>query len=451
VTTVLFGKLADIYGRKPVIIGGITIFLIGSLLAGFAWSMPSMIVFRFIQGLGAGSIQPVSVTIVGDLYPGRERLRIQAWVSAIWAIAAIAGPVVGGLIVQHFSWSWIFWMNLPAGVVTIAGFVFFMQETVAHKPHALDYAGAALFSIAVSALLLAMTQSATLGWLELSLLIIVFAISGAAFLFQERRIAEPMIALDLWGDRMVARANGSILLGTMTLIGITSYVPVYMQAVQGRSAITAGIPLSTMLFAWPLASTLSSRILKRFSMRATLRTGATLMPVGTALLLLAGRNTAPALMGVGPAIMGFGMGLLNITSIVMIQGSVEWSKRGSATASLIFSRTMGNTLGVTALGAILNFGVISYATGQGKTLVGPQIRALLGSIGNVLGGAADPSLRDALDGALHATFWGMLIFAILAAVLATMVPVRELDSLSADARHTAPAAPRVLEHEKVRA
>ncbi len=122
-TTVLFGKLSDIYGRKPVMIGGILIFLIGSLLSGFAWSMPSMIAFRFIQGLGAGSMQTVAVTIAGDIYSPSERLKIQGWLSAVWAIAAIAGPVAGAVIVQRFTWSWVFWVNVPVGLATIAGFL----------------------------------------------------------------------------------------------------------------------------------------------------------------------------------------------------------------------------------------------------------------------------------------------------------------------------------------
>jgi Na+/melibiose symporter-like transporter len=258
-----------------------------------------------------------------------------------------------------------------------------------------------------------------------------------------------MIALDLWGNSMVSRANGALLLGTMALIGVTSYLPVYIQAVQGRSALFAGIPLSTMLFAWPLASTVSSRILKHLSMRSTLRMGGVLIVIGAALLLPIRATTPPWFLGVGPSIMGFGMGLLNITSMVMIQGSVEWSKRGSATSSVMFSRTLGNTFGVAALGAILNFGVVSYSSRAGAGLDAQQTQHLLGEIGNVLGGASEPSLRGALDGALRATFAGMLVFGAISAWLALLVPVRELDSLFNDNLQTPPRSAAAGQNQKV--
>ena len=429
-TTVLFGKLSDIYGRKPVMIVGVLIFLVGSLLCGFAWSMPSMIAFRLIQGLGAGSMQPVAVTIAGDLYSPRERLKIQGWLSSVWAIAAVAGPLTGAVIVQRFNWAWVFWINIPIGIVTIIGFLLFMDEKIEKKTHALDYLGAVLFSVGVSALLIALTQGTTLAWAEIATLLAIFLAATVLFLFQEMRAREPMIALDLWGNRMIATANVSLLLGTMTLIGVTYYLPVYIQGVQGRSAILAGIPLSAMMFAWPLASAVSHRILRHFSMRTTLRFGAMLIPLGTVFLLFMTPDTNPAFAGVGPGIMGFGMGLLNITSVVMIQGSVAWSKRGSATASLIFARTLGNTFGVTALGAVLNLGVVMFASQDTGRLSTAEIHDLLGSIGNILGGGANVPLRAALDSALRLTFAGMVGFAVLAALMAMLVPVRELETLS---------------------
>jgi MFS family permease len=177
-TTVIFGKLFDIYGRKPVIIAGTIIFLIGSALSGIAWSMGSMIVFRLLQGIGAGAMQPVAVTIAGDLYTPRERLRIQAWLSGTWALAAIIGPLVGGLVVEYVSWSWIFWINIPIGIVTIAGFLMFMHEDVVHD-HRIDYFGAALFSWRWR-LLIVLTQGATT---RVELVIVVMASFLAAGLF----------------------------------------------------------------------------------------------------------------------------------------------------------------------------------------------------------------------------------------------------------------------------
>lgn len=435
-TTVIFGKLSDIYGRKPIIIGGTLVFLVGSALCGFAWSMESMIVFRLLQGIGAGSMQPIAVTIAGDIYSPRERLRVQAVLSGVWAGAAIVGPLCGGIIVEYFSWSWIFWINIPVGIVTIAGFVFFMHEDIAHKRHSIDYLGATLFSVAVGAGLIALTQSATLSVAQIAGLVAASAAAALAFLVAERRAAEPMIALDLWGGKLVATCNAALFFGMMALAGITSYLPLYFQGVLGYSALYAGLPLTVMLVSWPLASAFSSKILRLMSVRTATRMGGLLIPAGAVFLLFLKPGENLILAGIGPALMGFGMGLLNILSVVMIQGSIEWSKRGSATASLIFARTLGNTVGVAAIGAVLNFGIVYFAAAQtGMAAATPEhVNELLASIGSIAGGGAEAGLQTVLDAALHVAFWEMLGFAICAGAISLLIPTRELDSLTGGTR-----------------
>src|ERR1700710_781903 len=157
--TVVFGKLADLYGRKPIVLAGIAIFLSGSVLAGFAWSMPAMIAFRLIQGIGAGAIQPVTLTIVADLYPARERGKVQGYLASVWAISAVVGPMVGGLIIRDFSWSWIFWMNVPIGLASAAGFIAFLKESERHSRPSIDFAGAALFMVSIAALMMSLTYA----------------------------------------------------------------------------------------------------------------------------------------------------------------------------------------------------------------------------------------------------------------------------------------------------
>ncbi len=162
-TTVVFGKLSDLYGRRPVLLFGIGIFLVGSVLCGFAWSMPSLILFRLIQGVGAGAIQPVGITIVGDLYPARERGKIQGYLASVWGVSSVLGPLCGGLIIQHASWSWIFWINVPIGLVASLGFLAFLHEDVKREARSIDTAGAALFTIAIASLMVALTEAGTSG------------------------------------------------------------------------------------------------------------------------------------------------------------------------------------------------------------------------------------------------------------------------------------------------
>jgi MFS family permease len=414
-TTVVFGKLSDLKGRKAVILSGIAIFLVGSILCGFAWSMPSLIVFRLVQGVGAGAVQPVAMTIVGDLYSVHERGRIQGWLSSVWALSAILGPLVGSLIIQHWSWGWIFWMNLPIGLVSSAGFWFHLHEKKSDKRGAIDHVSAGVFTIAIAAVMAAMTAFSTASSIETAGLAAVAVAAVAAFVVQERRSPEPMVSLDLWGRRPIAAINAASLFAGMVMIGLTTFLPVYVQGVMGRPPLTAGFALSAMVLGWPIGATLSPRLWARFGLRNVLRAGSALIPIGALAFVLLRADTPPVVAGIGSAVVGFGMGLSSSASIVLIQEIVEWSERGSVTAAYLFARTLGSAFGATVFGAVLNFGLLHSRLGA----VSPdQLRRLLE------GGAAatNGALKSALDGSLRVTFVSMFVVGLLVAVTAALAP-----------------------------
>ncbi len=417
-TTVVFGKLADLYGRKPVLLVGIAVFLAGSVLCGFAWSMPSLIVFRLIQGIGAGAIQPVALTVVGDLYSVQERAKIQGYLASVWGVSSVLGPLAGGLIIQHLSWAWIFWINVPVGLAAAAGFVAFLYERVAHTARTVDAAGAALFTVAVAALMVALTEIGMSGGTVAVAAACVFAVSTILFVIQERLARDPMMAFRLWARRPIAAANAATLLSGMSIIGLTAFLPMYVQGVLNRSALVAGFALTMMVLGWPVGSTVAAKNFSRFGLRATLLFGAALLPAGALAFVLLGSGTSPVVAGVGSIIMGLGMGFLSTSAIVIIQDSVGWAERGAATASNIFSRNLGSTLGATVLGAVLN---ISLAHGGAGTAAVnfDEIRHLLDHPGVAIG---DASVRAALGHSLHLTFWAVFLIAALTVVLATLVP-----------------------------
>jgi EmrB/QacA subfamily drug resistance transporter len=429
-TILVFGKLADLYGRRPVLIGGMVVFLLGSVLCGFAWSMPALIAFRLLQGLGAGSIQPVAITIVGDLYDVSERPRVQGWLSSVWGFAAIVGPLAGGIIVEALSWRWIFWINVPVGLCAITGLVLFYDEHVEHRRHAIDYGGTAFFCVGMSALLVALMQGGV-AWpwasLQTILLAALFAGAFALYFARERRAAEPMIDFRLWRTPLVARVNASALFGGATIIGVTSFVPIDVQGVLGRSAIVAGFALTAMSIGWPLASTFSGRFLRALDARGTVRLGGALLFVGTLLLATMPRTVGPAWIGLASFVIGFGMGLLNTTFIILIQGSVAWEQRGSATAANIFSRMLGSTLGAAILGAVLN-AVLHERLGTSNGVAGgiEGIRRIFSTGTDALSGAQVAALTSALAAGLAHVFAVLALFGILALVATWLVPRRAI-------------------------
>ncbi|TXN06047.1 MFS transporter [Methylobacterium sp. WL122] len=416
-TTVVFGKLSDLYGRRPVLLFGIAVFLIGSLLCGFAWSMPSLILFRLVQGVGAGAIQPVSMTVIGDLYPARERGRVQGYLASVWGVSSVAGPLAGGLIIGHLSWPWIFWINLPVGVVAAGLFLLFLREGVETKARRIDAIGAALFTVAIAALMTALTEAATSPVASGSAAL-VFLVAITLFVLQERRAADPMVDFSLWGKRPILTANAATLLSGMAIIGLTAFLPMYVQGVLRQSPLIAGFTLTLMVLGWPIGATTAARSFVRFGLRPVLLFGAALLPIGALAFVALGPETSPAVAAAGSIVMGLGMGFLSTAAIVIIQDSVDWAQRGAATASNLFARNLGSTLGATALGAVLNYRLM-HPSG-GTTVNADELRRLLDDPASL--GATGEAVRVGLQHALHGTFWTVFAVALLTLLVSLLVP-----------------------------
>jgi len=416
--TVVFGKLADLYGRKPVMLAGIAVFLVGSILAGFAWSMPSMIAFRLVQGVGAGAILPVAMTIVADLYPARERGKIQGYLASVWATSAVLGPMIGGLIVRDLSWAWIFWINVPVGIAAALGFVTFLREKVKRERHSIDFAGAGLFTVAVAALMIGLTDIGGDNTARLWVAAGVFVVAVILFVVQEGRAPDPMISFKLWRRRPVAATNGAAIITGIALIGLTTFLPVYVQGVMHRSPVIAGLTLTMIMLGWPAGAIVAARSFVRFGLRRVMTVGSVLIPIGAVNFIFLTPNSSPVAAGIGSLVMGVGMGLVNVTSMVLIQEIVDWSQRASVTASNVFSRNLGSTLGAAVLGAIMNFG-LSHVPGVG-VVTSDQLRRILQAPADAVGG--EGALGAALAHSLHLTFWAIFLATLASMFLVSMVP-----------------------------
>jgi EmrB/QacA subfamily drug resistance transporter len=422
--TVVFGKLADVYGRKPMMLAGIAILLVGSILAGFAGSMMTMVVFRLIQGVGAGAMQPVAMTIVADLYPARERGKIQGYLASVWAISAVLGPIAGGLIIRDWSWPWIFWINVPIGLAAATGFILFLHEHEHSKPErrSIDIAGAALFTVVVASLLIALTEAATSENTTSLVASGLFCLSLVLFVAQERRAADPMISFALWGRRPIAAANSVGVLASMALIGLTTFLPMYVQGVLHRSPVAAGLSLTMMLVGWPAGATLAARSFHRFGLRQILVAGSVLVPTGTVVFVFLTPRSSPFIAALGSLIMGLGMGLISVSSLVLIQELVDWSQRGSATASNVFARNLGSTLGATALGAVFNYGLTR--ANSGNSVTSNQLRQLLEAPTGTM--PADTAIGTAFQQSLNLTFGAMFLISLAIVFVALLVPPVEI-------------------------
>jgi EmrB/QacA subfamily drug resistance transporter len=352
-TVPVYGKLADRWGRKPTFMLGAGVFLVGSLLCGIAPSMVALIVARGIQGLGAGAIIPVTMTIFGDLFEARQRVKLQGAFSVVWGASSVLGPMVGGAIVDRWPWPWVFYINVPIGLVACSVLAWALHEEVPRRTTRIDWAGALLLTAAIVCLLVGLTlMERSRSPLAFALVLLAIVLT-ASFIVVERIADDPIVPLSLFRDRVIAVSTVSgVALGGV-LFPSVAFLPLLMRGAYGASPTLAGASLTPLSLAWTLATFVAGPLILRAGYRPAILLGSTCIGAG-ACGVAAGAWSGSQWVAVGAVgLIGTGMGLVITSQNVVTQDRVAWSQRGAATAMLLFSRSVGGTIFVSTLGLLM--------------------------------------------------------------------------------------------------
>lgn len=402
VTTPIYGKLADLFGRKPIMLLGIGFFLAGSVFCGFAWNMGVLIAFRAVQGLGAGAVFPMSITIVGDVYSIEERARVQGYLASVWGVSAVLGPTLGGVFSEYVSWRWIFFINIPLALLAAAMIQRRFREKVHRSRPNIDYLGASVLTVGLTLVILGVLEGGQAWAWDSAQSIAIIAFGAAlliAFTFIEQRAGDPVLPLWVVRRRLLLTSSlASFGVGAI-VIGLSSYIPTFVQDVLGTGPLIAGFALATLTMGWPIAGSQAGKVYLRIGFRTCGLIGAVVVVFGSALLLLLGQRTHVLEVAAFCFVIGLGMGLVATPTLIAAQSSVEWRERGVVTGSNMFFRSMGSAVGVAVFGAIAN---------------------------NVLGGNANSLqtghvARGPLSHAIHDVFWAELAVAVMTVVAVALM------------------------------
>ncbi len=361
VTVPLYGKFADVVGRKPMMMLGVSIFLVASILCGLAWSMVSLIVFRALQGLGAGAVLPIGQTIIGDVYSVAERAKVTGYVAGVWAASSVIGPTLGGVFSDYLSWRWIFFVNAPVAIAAMMVLKRSFHESVEHRQHRIDYAGAALLAVGGSLLILGLLEGGVAWAWDSPASIAVLSVSAlllVVFAYVESRAAEPILPLWVFRRRVLVGANATSLAVGVILIGLTSYVPLYAQGVLGHGAVVAGFAVAALTLGWPIAASLSGRVYLRVGFRDCALLGTMFAIAGSAVLLSVGPDSSVWRIAFACWVIGLGMGFIATPVLIAAQSAADWQTRGVVTGTNMFARSVGSAVGVAVFGAIANAAVV---------------------------------------------------------------------------------------------
>src|SRR5919199_58073 len=372
VTVPLYGKLGDVHGRRPLLLVSVTIFLVGSALCGLAQNMTQLVIFRGIQGIGAGVLFPLSLAVIGAIVPARDRGRYQGLFGATFAAASIVGPLVGGFIVDNTTWRWIFYVNLPVGGLALAVILVTMPRRPYKQEHSIDWLWAPVLGAGTPTLLPGLL---------------------AAFALVERSVREPIIPFDLLRNGTVGASVACMALVGMAMFGTISFVPLFVQGVIGTSATSSGVVLTPLMLGAVTASVLSGQWVSRSGRtRPNAIAGPIVLTAGMFLLWQMSVHTSNGEAARNMVLAGVGLGLMMQVFVLAVQNAVPRESIGSATALTQFARSIGGTLGVTIMGVIVNQGLPAGA-GRGAFVV------------HRLHGPARATLAHALQPAFFAAMW----------------------------------------------
>lgn len=438
VTVPVWGKLSDLYGRGLLYQIGIVIFLVGSVLSGMSETMTQLIIFRAIQGLGAGALVPLGMTIIGDIFTLEERAKMQAYFSGVWGLSSVIGPIVGGFITDQISWRWVFYINVPVGIIAAIVIGLSLKEPKLTRKPKIDYAGATVLMAAISLLMLALVEGgasiATLltptniGLIVSSIVLLVL------FYLIEKRASDPIIPFEMFKNRTVSVSIGSGFLAGVAMFGAISFVPLFAQGSLGMTATEAGSLLTPLMLSWVALSVIGGRVILKTGYRPITILGFITLTVGFILLSLFQRDSSRMWLYFDLVLIGAGLGMTMLTLLIAVQQAVEKTRLGVATSLNQFSRAIGGAFGVAIMGAFLTTALaanLNKVAQTGNANLTTEQAAVFASNPNALIDPTEKSkipaetleiLQQAMAISVHSVFQVGAVVAALALLVALFLP-----------------------------